>query len=64
MITAWLIEFGANPVRYYCADGDWCDNANHAHKFASASEAQQKRATFVASNCEYRVVEHIWDDGP
>lgn len=60
MTTAWLIEFGS-PATYYAADGDWCNNPNHAHKFATAEEANAKKVTLVAP-VDYRVVEHGWDD--
>lgn len=62
--TAWLIEFtGSSSISYYAADGDWCNNPNHAHKFPTAEEAHTKLAT-IYHDGNYRVAEHMWMDGP
>jgi hypothetical protein len=62
-MNAWLIECvpsdGGPNVLYFCNDGDWCGNPNHAHKFATAEEANAKRVTMVRGT-EYRVAEHEW----
>jgi len=61
MFNAWLIESVAHypgaSTAYYCADGDWCSNANHAHKFDTREMAETKAATMV---CPVRVAEHGW----
>ena len=63
-VTAWLIEFGS-PAIYFCNDGDWCGNANHAHKFPTAEQANMKMASMQSPmKGEYRVVEHMWQDVP
>lgn len=59
--TAWLIET-ADPVGvtlYFCHDGDWCSNPNHAHKFPTAEQANIKKSSMqLPSN--FRVAEHEW----
>ena len=46
-MNAWLIECApeVGDTLYFCGDGDWCSNPNHAHKFATAEEANAKRVT-------------------
>jgi hypothetical protein len=60
-MSAWLIEceppLGA--TLYFCNDGDWCSNPNHAHKFATALEAQAKLTT-MQSPSSMRIAEHQW----
>lgn len=63
--TAWLIET-ADPVGttlYFCHDGDWCSNPNHAHRFPTAEQASVKLAAMQVSR-NFRVAEHMWCDGP
>lgn len=61
-MIAWLIEFGS-PAIYFCDDGDWCSNANHAHKFTTQGEAQRKADEMrMGDSVVPRVVEHMWDD--
>ena len=63
MKTAWLIECvpPIGDVLYFCNDGDWCSNPNHAHKFATPEEASAKRATLI-SGAQFRVAEHEWPE--
>lgn len=56
--TWWLIECGS-PTTYFCADGDWCSNPNHAHRFATKEEAQQK-AHGMTTMEPVRVCDHQW----
>jgi hypothetical protein len=61
--TAWLIET-ADPVGttlYFCNDGDWCSNPNHAHRFPSAEQASVKLASMQVSQ-NFCVTEHQWCD--
>lgn len=61
--TAWLIET-ADPIGvglYFCADGDWCSNPNHAHKFQTAEQAHIKLASLQVS-ANFKVTEHEWVD--
>lgn len=63
--TAWLIET-ADPVGttlYFCNDGDWCSNPNHAHRFPNAEQASVKLSAMQLSQ-NFRVAEHMWCDGP
>lgn len=60
--NAWLIEVGS-PAIYYCAEGDWCSNANHAHKFATKAEAELVALTMRAGE-PVRCVEHTWMSTP
>ena len=60
--TAWLIELD-DPIGntlYFCADGDWCSNPNHAHKFRTAAEAETKRSAMRTRAS--RACEHQWVD--
>lgn len=57
-VIAWLIEVGT-PAIYYCGEGDWCNNANHALKFHT-KEAAQLRAAGMITIQPVRVEEHIW----
>lgn len=57
--VAWLIECGERMTVYWAEDGDWCSNPNHAHRFGSASLAQQKAST-MKTLAPTRVVEHMW----
>lgn len=62
-MNAWLIEC-APPIGttlYFCNDGDWCSNPNHAHKFPTAEEANAKRVTMQVGE-RFRVAEHEWPD--
>ena len=61
---AWLIECEPplGDVLYYCNDGDWCNNPNHAHKFMTADEANMKRVTMHLGGEKYRVCLHEWGD--
>jgi hypothetical protein len=66
MTTAWLIEcglVGSNTDSYYCGEGDWCSNPNHAHKFATEAEAATKASTMTAADPSVRFTarEHGWD---
>lgn len=59
--TAWLIETD-DPVGvtlYFCHDGDWCSNPNHAHKFQSAAQAKTKLVSMHTPK-NFRVAEHEW----
>ena len=64
--TAWLIECGTYnefppQIIYFCGEGDWCSNPNHAFKFNTEQEAWDKIqiwAPFAPDN--YRVTEHMW----
>lgn len=61
MSTAWLIET-TDPVAtvlYFCADGDWCSNPNHAHKFRNREDAERKMAGMQRPDI-FRVAEHAW----
>lgn len=63
---AWLIECGIwnefpPPITYFCGDGDWCSNPNHAFKFSTEQEALSKLESMKPFNPEnYRVAEHMW----
>ena len=67
-MTAFLVEhFGEGIItRYYAGWSDWCDNPNHARKYAIALPA----AMIVLELLErsrplqgsYRVAEHMWVD--
>ena len=48
---------------YYCNDGDWCNNPNHAHKFSTVEQANMKMVTMQSPH-SFRVAEHEWCDGP
>jgi hypothetical protein len=54
--TWWLIECGSS---YFCGDGDWCSNPNHARKFKTHEEAQMKAET-VNTLEPVRVCDHSW----
>lgn len=57
---AWLIEI-APPIGdtlYYCDEGDWCNNPNHAWRFATKAEAEAKQSTMRQDLT--RVAEHEW----
>lgn len=54
--TAWLIQCGS---RYFVADGDWCDNPNHAHRFRSMVDANTKADTMKTME-PVSVNEHEW----
>jgi hypothetical protein len=60
-MSAWLIECEPplGDTLYFCNDGDWCSNPNHAHKFATALEAQAKLTT-MQSPSSMRIAEHQW----
>jgi hypothetical protein len=60
-MNAWLIECEPpiGDTLYFCNDGDWCSNPNHAHKFATAEEANAKRVTMQVGE-RFRVAEHEW----
>jgi len=51
-----LIECGA---RYYCGPGDWCDNPEHAHRYAAEEQALEV-SRHMNTLEERRVVKHIW----
>lgn len=58
---AWLIET-SDPVGttlYFCHDGDWCSNPNHAYKFQTQEDAERKRQALVRPDA-FRVCDHIW----
>lgn len=59
--TAWLIECEPpiGDTLYFCDDGDWCNSPNHAHRFATAGEANAKRTTMQLGD-KFRVAEHEW----
>jgi hypothetical protein len=60
-MNAWLIET-ADPVGtilYFCAVGDFCSNPNHAHKFASQTDAETVLAQMFNPE-NFRVAEHEW----
>lgn len=60
-MNAWLIETD-DPMGltlYFCNDGDWCSNPNHAHKFADAKEAQAKLLA-MQNPLNFRIAEHEW----
>lgn len=61
--TAWLIETTdpVSTVLYFCNEGDWCSNPNHAHRFPSAEQASMKLASMQLSQ-NFRVAEHMWCD--
>jgi hypothetical protein len=58
----YLIEAG-NPAIYFC-DPDWCSNANHAKKYATAEEAQPIADAMMVRvpSVPLRVVCHSWGD--
>ena len=58
--TWWLIECGS-PATYFCGDGDWCSNPNHAHRFATQAEAKE-RSSVMTTMEPVRVCEHQWAD--
>jgi hypothetical protein len=62
-MNAWLIECAPplGDTLYFCNDGDWCSNPNHAHKFATAQEANAKRTTMQLGE-RFRVAEHEWPE--
>jgi hypothetical protein len=64
-MNAWLIECvpTLGDVLYYCNDGDWCNNPNHAHKFSTVEQANMKMVTMQSPH-SFRVAEHEWCDGP
>lgn len=57
---AWLIECGS-PAQYLCNDKSWCNNSDHAHRFATKLDAE-----LIARNMTtmepVRVAEHVWSD--
>jgi hypothetical protein len=55
----WLIECG-NPATYYCTDRSWCDNPNHAHRFQTKAEAEEKMGTMEYTLEPLRIVDHCW----
>jgi hypothetical protein len=57
-MLAWLIECGS-PAIYYCAPGDWCSSADHAHKFPTKEAAEEVQRTFTTVS-PTRVCEHEW----
>lgn len=61
-MIAWLIECApeVGDTLYFCGDGDWCGNPKHAHKFATAGEANAKRVTMHLGGELYRVADHEW----
>lgn len=60
--VAWLIECGT-PPSYYCGEGDWCSNANHALKFPT-EKAARLRAMGMNTMEAVNVVEHAWGSSP
>jgi hypothetical protein len=56
--TAWLIECGS-PALYYCPDGQWCSNANHANQFPT-KEGAEDMAKDMKTMEPVRIVEHMW----
>lgn len=54
---AWLIEHGS-PAAYFCGDGDWCSNPNHAYRFVTKDVATAKAETMPIEGI--RVAEHLW----
>lgn len=60
-MNAWLIECAPplGDTLYFCNDGDWCSNPNHAHKFPTAVEAQAKLTT-MQNPLSMRIAEHEW----
>lgn len=54
----WLIECGS-PAVYYCNDGEWCSNPNHARKFMTKDEASNRAASMNTMD-PVRVCEHLW----
>lgn len=65
-ITAWLIECGLYnefppTIVYFCGEGDWCSNPNHAHRFSTEEDAVTKLQSMNAFQPEkYRVEAHMW----
>ena len=63
--SAWLIEtvpqYPGAETHYYCSDGGWCSNPNHAWKFGTEEEAKEKAATMRSV---VRVASHMWESGP
>jgi hypothetical protein len=61
---AWLIEIEApmSMTLYYCDEGDWCSNPNHAHRFATRDEATAVQSKMRSDLT--RVAEHEWADDP
>lgn len=58
--SVWLIEFrGDGETVYFADDGDWCNNPNHAHRFQTAEQANEKRINLVNPS-NFVVREHIW----
>lgn len=61
--TAWLIET-VDPVGttlYFCHDGDWCSNPNHAYRFRTSEQANVKLAAMRWPQ-NFRASEHEWVD--
>lgn len=59
--TAWLIETN-DPVGttlYYCDQGDWCSNPNHAMRWPS-EEAARKSEAWTQYPGNMRIAEHEW----
>lgn len=56
--SAWLIECGS-PALYYCGEGDWCSNPNHAKRFGTKEEAEILSKNWVTME-PIRVCEHAW----
>lgn len=54
----WLIEVGT-PASYWCSEGEWCSNANHAHRFATKQQAEKKASTMKTMD-PIRVIDHMW----
>lgn len=57
---AWLIEIDApmSVTLYYCDEGDWCSNPNHAYRFAMKAEAEAIQSKMRSDLT--RVAEHEW----
>lgn len=61
--TAWLIETN-DPVGttlYYCGQGDWCSNPNHAMKWLSEESVRKSESwTQMQYPGNMRISEHEW----
>jgi len=61
--TAWLIETNdqVGPTLYYCGEGDWCSNPNHAMKWPSKAAAETSEAwPQLQYPGNMRIAEHEW----